>query len=162
VLSYAELAPYFATRVQALQAAIAAGELDGRALDEHLLLELHRRICADLIPDIAGRWRTSDVAVGDHAPPAYPFVPQRMREYALDLQARLSALPEKPDDLWLEALAFRRRQAAQHPPLRRFQRARHPRVHRSAHPGPQAARRGPDSRSGSGDGAVPTATTGGR
>ena len=29
-----------------------------------------------------------------------------MREYALDLQARLASLPQEPDDLWLEALAF--------------------------------------------------------
>lgn len=95
-----------ATRVQALQSAIVAGEYDRRAFDEHLLLEFHRRICADLVPDIAGRWRTTDVVVGDHEPPAYPLVPQRMREYALDLQARLSALPQEPNDLWLEALAF--------------------------------------------------------
>ncbi|MBI2802512.1 MAG: Fic family protein [Gammaproteobacteria bacterium] len=95
-----------ATHVQALQSAIAAGEFDGRTLDEDLLLELHRRICAGLIPEFAGRWRTSDVVVGDHEPPAYPLVPQRMREYARDLQARLAALPQKPDDLWLEALAF--------------------------------------------------------
>jgi CRISPR-associated endonuclease/helicase Cas3 len=106
VLSYAELAPHLATRVQTLQSAIAAGEYDRRTLDENLLLELHRRICADLIPDIAGRWRTRDVVVGDHEPPAYPLVPQRMREYALDLQTRLASLPQEPDDLWLETLAF--------------------------------------------------------
>lgn len=95
-----------ATRVQAVQGAIAAGEFDGRAFDEDLLLELHRRICADLVPEFGGRWRTSDVVVGDHDPPAHTLVPQRMREYALDLQARLLALPEVPDDLWLETLAF--------------------------------------------------------
>ena len=93
-------------RVQALQSAIAAGELDGRTLDENLLLEFHRRICADLIPEFAGRWRTIDVLVGDHEPPAYPLVPQRMHEYALDLQTRLASLPQEPDDLWLETLAF--------------------------------------------------------
>lgn len=106
VLSDAELAPHLATRVQAVQGAIAAGEFDGRAFDEDLLLELHRRICADLVPEFGGRWRTSDVVVGDHDPPAHTLVPQRMREYALDLQARLLALPEVPDDLWLETLAF--------------------------------------------------------
>jgi CRISPR-associated endonuclease/helicase Cas3 len=58
VLSYAELAPHLATRVQALQSAIVRGEYDGRVLDEDLLLERHRRICADLIPDLAGRWRS--------------------------------------------------------------------------------------------------------
>lgn len=106
VLSYAELAPHLATRVQALQSAIAGGDYDRRTLDENLLLEFHRRICADLIPGIAGLWRTTDVVVGDHEPPAYPLVSQRMREYALDLQARLASLPQEPDDLWLETLAF--------------------------------------------------------
>jgi len=93
-------------RVQALESAIAAGEFDGRTFDEDLLLELHRRICADLIPDIAGIWRMTDVVIGDHEPPAYPLVPQRMREYALDLQVRFAALPKEPNDLWLESLAF--------------------------------------------------------
>ena len=106
VLSYAELAPHLATRVQALQKTIANGDFDGRAPDEALILEFHRRVCADLTPEFAGRWRTTDVVVGNHEPPAYPFVPQRMREYSLDLQARLSALRQEPDDLWLEALAF--------------------------------------------------------
>lgn len=85
------MAPHLATRVQVLQCAIVAGEFDGRSLDEGLILELHWRVCADLTPEFAGRWRTIDVVVGDHHPPAYPLVPQRMREYALDLQARLSA-----------------------------------------------------------------------
>lgn len=35
------------------------------------MLELHRRICADLVPEFGGRWRTSDVVVGDHDPPAH-------------------------------------------------------------------------------------------
>jgi len=106
VLSYAELAPHLARRVQVLQRAIAAGDFDDRTLDEDILLELHQRICADLVPDIAGRWRTTDVVVGAHEPPNYPLVPQRMREYALDLQTRLASLPQAPDDLWLETLAF--------------------------------------------------------
>lgn len=106
ILSYAELAPHIAKRVQALESAIVAGHYDGRTLDEGLFLELHRRICGDLIPHLAGRWRTGDVVVGEHEAPAYPSVPQRMREYVLDLQARLASLPGEPDDLWLETLAF--------------------------------------------------------
>jgi CRISPR-associated endonuclease/helicase Cas3 len=100
------LAPHLATRVQALQSAIAAGEYDRGALDENLLLELHGRICAGLIPDIAGRWRTNDVVVGSHEPPRHFQVPQHMREYMRNLQARLESLLPEPDDLWLEALAF--------------------------------------------------------
>ncbi len=106
ILSYAELAPHIAKRVQALQSAIVAGHYDGRTLDEGLFLELHRRICADLMPHLAGRWRTGGIVVGEHEAPAYPSVPQRMREFVLDLQARLASLPEEPDDLWLETLAF--------------------------------------------------------
>ena len=106
IISYAELAPHLATRVQALQSAIVSGEFDDRTLDENLLLEFHRRICGDLIAKLAGRWRTIDVVVGGYEPPAYPLVPQRMREYALDLQTRLASLPQQPNDPWLETLAF--------------------------------------------------------
>lgn len=67
---------------------------------------MHRRICGDLTPDFAGRWRNKDVVVGHHAPPPYFEVPQHMRNYALDLEARLQALSPQPDDGWLEALAF--------------------------------------------------------
>ncbi|WP_347257900.1 CRISPR-associated helicase Cas3' [Methylocaldum sp.] len=106
VLSYAELAPYLASRVEALQKAIEDGELDGHALTENLFLDLHRRICGDLTPDFAGRWRDKDVVVGDHEPPPHFKVAQHMCEYVRDLQARLESLPPEPDDHWLEALAF--------------------------------------------------------
>lgn len=39
-------------------------------------------------------------------PPPYFEVEQHMRNFALDLEARISALPSPPDDSWLEALAF--------------------------------------------------------
>lgn len=106
VLSYAQLAPHLALRVEALQHAIAEGELDGRGLAEDLFLELHRRICGDLTPAFAGRWRSTDVVVGSHEPPRAFQVAQQMREYVQDLAARLNHLPPEPDDLWLEALAF--------------------------------------------------------
>jgi CRISPR-associated endonuclease/helicase Cas3 len=48
VISYSELAPYHALRVLALHEAIAAGAFDHREIDEELILEIHRRICADL------------------------------------------------------------------------------------------------------------------
>ena len=106
VLRMNELAPHLASRVLALQFEIGKGVFDDRPLDENLLLEFHRRICTDLLPDIAGRWRTTEVTVGGHEPPAFHLVPQRMREYALDLQVRIASLPPTPDELWLEALAF--------------------------------------------------------
>ena len=106
ILSYAELAPHLARRVEALQNAIDKGDFDDRDLDESLFLEFHRRICADLTPAVAGRWRIADVVVGSHQPPSHFQVAQHMREYVADLQARLKSLPAEPDDLWLETLAF--------------------------------------------------------
>jgi CRISPR-associated endonuclease/helicase Cas3 len=67
---------------------------------------LHRRICGDLTPAFAGRWRTTDVLVGSHEPPPAFQVGQQMRDYVRDLAARLAHLPAQPDPLWLEALAF--------------------------------------------------------
>lgn len=106
VLSYAELAPHLAVRLEALQHAIGEGKFDARDISEELFLELHRRICGDLTPDFAGRWRVIDVVVGKHEPPPAYQVRQQMREYVRDLAARLDHLPAEPDALWLEALAF--------------------------------------------------------
>ena len=106
VLSYAELAPHLASRVEALEKAIEDGEFDGCTLTENLFLDLHRRVCGDLTPDFAGRWRDKDVVVGDHEPPPHFRVAQHMREYVRDLQTRLESLLPEPDDHWLEALAF--------------------------------------------------------
>jgi CRISPR-associated endonuclease/helicase Cas3 len=106
VLSYAELAPHLALRLEKLQHEIGDGELDARELTEDLFLELHLRICGDLTPAFAGRWRTTDVRVGSHEPPPAFQVGQQMRDYVRDLAARLAHLPAQPDPLWLEALAF--------------------------------------------------------
>jgi CRISPR-associated endonuclease/helicase Cas3 len=89
-----------------VQLAVDEGEFDAQPLTEELLLELHGRICGDLTPAFAGRWRTTDVVVGTHEPPPARKVAQQMREFVLDLAERLAHLPAEPDDLWLEALAF--------------------------------------------------------
>lgn len=104
VLSYAELAPLLAEHVLRVQQGIEAEAYAGHALDEDLLRALHGGFCRDLVPDWAGRWRTVDVRVGPHEPPASHLVPLEMRTYALDLQARLAAEPT-PDE-WPEHLAF--------------------------------------------------------
>lgn len=100
------MAPHLSVRVQDLEADIAEGRYAGRTLDEDLILELHRRICGDLVPDLAGRWRRVDVRVSDHEAPSYPSVPMLMRDYCLDLQARLAALKGPLDEPILEFLAF--------------------------------------------------------
>ena len=71
-----------------------------------LLLKLHRRICADLTPDMAGRWRCPDVCIGEHQAPPYWQVPMLMRNYAADVDARLQHLGDSPGDGLIEDLAF--------------------------------------------------------
>lgn len=88
VLSYAELAPHLQTRVAALQKSIVDGEFDGRAFDEYLLQEVHRRICGDLTPNFASRWRRREVQVGEHRPQPRR-VPMLMRNYAAALSERV-------------------------------------------------------------------------
>jgi len=68
-----------------------------------LIVELHRRLCADLTPQFAG-WRQRPVIVGAHEPPEPHQVPMLMRNFALDLQTRLDAAAD--GKLLLESLAF--------------------------------------------------------
>jgi CRISPR-associated endonuclease/helicase Cas3 len=106
ILSYTELAPHLALRVEALQNAIGTGEFDSHNLDESLFLAFHSRLCADLTPDFAGRWRKQEVIVGNHHPPLPFKVPLHMREYVQDLNARIQSLPATSNERWLETLAF--------------------------------------------------------
>ena len=106
ILSYSQLAPHLAERVTRLEAAILAEEFTTRALDESLLVEFHSRICGDLTPEWAGKWRTVEVAVGPLTPPLPHQVPMLMRDYALDLQARWETASGDNIDHTLEFLAF--------------------------------------------------------
>lgn len=106
ILSYAEFAPHLARRVEQIQFEIREGDLDNRVLDEQLFREFHQRICGDLTPGSAGRWRTAQVVVGEHEPPAPHLVAPAMRGYVLDLQARTEAAPGEGSELLLELLAF--------------------------------------------------------
>ena len=104
VLSYSQLAPLLAERVLRVQERVEAGEFDGARLDEELIRRLHGEFCGDLVPDFAGRWRTIAVSVGAHEPPPPHEVPMQMRDYVLDLAARIEA-PAPAEDL-PELLAF--------------------------------------------------------
>ena len=88
-----------------LERRIEDGEFLNASLDDSLLLEFHRLICGDLVPQLAG-WRRTNVTVGSHAPPDFFRVPVLVREYGLDLQARLASVSASEDALLLEALAF--------------------------------------------------------
>ena len=104
ILSYSQLAPLLAERVLRVQERIEAGEFDGAVLDEELIRRLHGEFCGDLVPDSAGRWRVIAVRVGAHEPPLPHEVQLKMRDYVLDLAARLDGVAG-PSDL-PDALAF--------------------------------------------------------
>jgi len=91
VIRYTELAPLLAERVLRIQERIEGEFYAASSLDEDLIRTLHHDFCGDLVPDWAGHWRTIAVRVGSHEPPQPHLVPLRMREYALDLQARLQS-----------------------------------------------------------------------
>ena len=106
ILSYAQLAPLLAERVLRVQQDIAEGVFAARPLDESLLLDFHRAICGDLIPDWAGRFRIGEVKVGQHSPPPPHQVPLLVRDYTGSLQARLTAWSAGDESLLPETLAF--------------------------------------------------------
>ena len=106
VLAYSELAPLLAERVLRLETALYQSEFATWPLDERLPAEFHRRICADLVPDWAGHWRTIKVRVGNLNPPPPHQVPLLMRDYGGDLLARWPAAVATIGDLTLELLAF--------------------------------------------------------
>jgi CRISPR-associated endonuclease/helicase Cas3 len=106
ILSYAQLAPLLAERVLRVLQDIEDGVFATHPLDESLLLGLHRNICGDLTPDWAGRFRTTEVKVGQHSPPPSHQVPMFVRDYFVDLNVRLADLSAGREALLLETLAF--------------------------------------------------------
>ena len=106
ILSYSQLAPLLGERVTHLEESVQAEEFRSSPLDENLLLEFHRRICGDLTPDWAGKWRSVEVSVGPLTPPAPHQLPMLMRDYALDLQAHWDGATSDDMELALEFLAF--------------------------------------------------------
>lgn len=104
ILSYQELAPLLAERVGNIEIAIVERTLPEMPIHE-LLLDLHHRICGGLMPDVAGRWRLRDVRVSAHRPPPYWRVPVLMRNYASDLDVRLTAWRAHPERS-IETLTF--------------------------------------------------------
>jgi CRISPR-associated endonuclease/helicase Cas3 len=75
-------------------------------MNERLAAEFHRRICGDLVPAWAGKWRTIEIRVGNLKPPPPHQVPMLMRNYGADLLARWPAASAVVSDLTLELLTF--------------------------------------------------------
>ena len=95
-----------AERVLRVEAALYQLEFSAWPPDERLTTEFHRRICGDLLPDWAGRWRAIEVRVGNLTPPPPHQVALLMREYGADLTARWPAAAASVSGLTLELLAF--------------------------------------------------------
>jgi len=104
ILNYLELAPLLAERVEDAELQILERRFAEVSIAD-LSLELHRRICADLTPEIAGRWRLRNVEVGAHKAPPHEQVPVLMLNYAADLDARLANLADECGDL-IDVLTF--------------------------------------------------------
>ena len=106
ILSYSQLAPLLAERVLRVLQDIEDGVFATRPLDESFLLDFHRKICCDLTPDWAGRFRATEVKVGQHSPPPAHQVPMLVRDYFAGLNVRLADLSAGRETLLLETLAF--------------------------------------------------------
>ncbi|NBV25335.1 MAG: hypothetical protein EBS05_25910 [Proteobacteria bacterium] len=106
VLSYSQLAPLLAERVLRVLQDIEDGVFAARPLDETLLLDLHGNICGDLTPEWAGRFRMTEVKVGQHSPPLAYQVPMLVRDYFADLNVRLGEMSVGRGPLLLETFAF--------------------------------------------------------
>ena len=105
VLSYQQLAPLLAERVANVELDIFDRCFAATPLSD-LPAELHRRVCADLTPAMAGIWRRKDVQVSAHQAPSFTQVPELMRRYACDLDAQLSAPDHDDAHRLVETLAF--------------------------------------------------------
>jgi CRISPR-associated endonuclease/helicase Cas3 len=106
ILSYSQLAPLLGERVLRVEQQVSSGAFARHRLGGDLIRDLHLRIASDLVPDWAGRWRTSEVIVGEHSPPPPYQVALRMRDYGDDLEARFATSVEPASENLLESLAF--------------------------------------------------------
>ncbi len=105
VKGYAEINDLIAEPLARLVDAVQAGDYAGRELDVYLIRDFHAGFLADVMPEIAGKWRQGSVTVGAHHPPDHVHVDRLMRVFFDDLRARVDYTNDDPD-LQMEALAF--------------------------------------------------------
>ena len=103
-LTYHELSDLVAPKLLQLLDDITDGKYLDKVFNEELIKEFHYRIIGDIMPQIAGRWRTVPVQVGNWLPPEPYEIPVKMHEYVANMQARLSNSDTL--DLQIEALAY--------------------------------------------------------
>ncbi len=103
-LTYAELSDLIAPKLLQLLDDITDGKHLDSPFDEALIKSFHYQIIGDIMPEIAGKWRSVPVQVGNWLPPEPYEIPVKMHEYVANMQTRL----ENSDILGLqiETLAY--------------------------------------------------------
>ena len=103
-LTYVELSDLIAPKLLRLLDDITDGKFISQPFDEKLIKDFHFRIIGDIMPEIAGKWRTVPVQVGNWFPSEPYEIPVKIHEYVANMQARLNNSATL--DLQIEALAY--------------------------------------------------------
>lgn len=103
-LTYAELSDLVAPKLLQLLDDITDGKYLNQIFNENLIKNFHFRIIGDIMPQIAGKWRTVPVRVGNWLPPEPYEIPVKMHEYTANMRSRLDGSGTL--ELQIEALAY--------------------------------------------------------
>lgn len=103
-INYAELSDLIAPKLLKLLDDITDDKYLNRPFDEELIKDFHYQIIGEIVPQIAGKWRTVPVRVGNWLPPEPYEVPVKMHEYVANMKTRLANAGTL--DLQIEALAY--------------------------------------------------------
>ena len=103
-ITYVELSDLIAPKLLQLLDEITDEKFTKFPFDEVLIRTFHSRIIGDVMPEMAGKWRTVPVRVGNWLPPEPYEIPVKMREYIANMQVRLNN--SNTIDLQIETLAY--------------------------------------------------------
>ena len=103
-INYAELSDSIAPKLLKLLDDITDGKYLNQPFDEKLIKDFHCQIIGEIMPQIAGKWRTVPVQVGNWLPPEPYEIPVKMYEYVANMKARLDNAETL--DLQIETLAY--------------------------------------------------------
>ena len=103
-ITYTELSDLIAPKLLSLLDDVNDGKYREHPFDEELILNFHKRMIGDIMPEIAGVWRKVLVGVGNWIPPEPHEVPVKMREYVQNVQTRLQN--SDTVELQIETLAY--------------------------------------------------------
>lgn len=103
-ITYVELSDLIAPELLQLLDEITDEKFTKFPFDEVLIRTFHSRIIGDVMPEMAGKWRTVPVRVGNWLPPEPYEIPVKMHEYTANMQVRLNN--SNTIDLQIETLAY--------------------------------------------------------